>query len=119
MRYEDENVEIKFDEEEKLYNGYIYLITNLVNGKQYVGQTTCSVEERWRGHISDSKNEPSILVDKAIAKYGKENFECVLLEKLENASHKKIDESESYWIEYYKTCIIFSRKRDLQKTLIY
>ena len=30
---------------------YIYLITNKINGKQYVGQTIRTIEERWKGHI--------------------------------------------------------------------
>lgn len=33
---------------------FIYLITNNVNGKQYVGQTTKTIEERWKRHCWQS-----------------------------------------------------------------
>ena len=35
--------------------GYIYKITNNINGKVYIGKTTKTVEERWKGHLK--KNE--------------------------------------------------------------
>jgi predicted GIY-YIG superfamily endonuclease len=31
--------------------GYIYMIKNILNNKYYIGQTTISLEERWKGHI--------------------------------------------------------------------
>ena len=31
--------------------GYIYVLRNLTNGKEYVGQTVCGVLNRWRGHL--------------------------------------------------------------------
>ena len=37
---------------------YIYKITNLVNGKIYIGKTSYnSIQERFKQHISDSKKE--------------------------------------------------------------
>ena len=62
--------------------GYIYLITNKINKKQYVGQTGISIEERWRKHIDNSKNCPNKqIITMAIAKYGQENFSIEELAK--------------------------------------
>lgn len=34
-------------------DGIVYLITNTINGKKYVGSTTKTLEERMRGHTED------------------------------------------------------------------
>ena len=37
--------------------GYIYLITNKIDNKQYVGQTIENdVYDRWKGHLKSSSN---------------------------------------------------------------
>ena len=45
---------------------YIYLITNKINGKQYIGQHYGELEDGYFGS--------GVLITKAIEKYGKENF---------------------------------------------
>ena len=50
----------------------IYKITNKINGKAYIGQTTQDVRKRWRRHCSNSEKDGAI--SKAIKKYGKSNF---------------------------------------------
>ena len=40
--------------------GYIYKITNLINGKCYIGQTSRTIEERFKQHLKDSKKEERI-----------------------------------------------------------
>jgi len=54
----------------------VYLITNKVNGKQYVGQTHYSLSRRWKEHIDWSKNNRKSVLHKAVFKYGVENF-CI------------------------------------------
>lgn len=76
---------------------YIYVITNKINGKQYVGKTNSTVQERWKEHCTDSKKfrcNKRPLYD-AMNKYGIENFSIQILEKCswEEASLKEI-----YWI---------------------
>lgn len=61
-------------ENRKIY-GYVYLITNLINSKQYVGQTVQkTIKKRFEGHIYAGKKSINMIIVKAIKKYGKENF---------------------------------------------
>lgn len=55
--------------------GYIYLITNIINGHRYIGQTICSdVNTRWKQHKrKDPKTVGRYLLG-AYEKYGIENF---------------------------------------------
>ena len=55
----------------------IYKITNKLNGKFYIGQSN-DIERRFDEH--KRQKNPKILVDKAISKYGKENFLFEVLE---------------------------------------
>lgn len=80
----------------------IYKITNVINGKSYIGKTLSSIENRWKEHCSDSKkrkNEKRPLYS-AMNKYGIENFK---IEQIEECSDNIVDEREVYWIEYYQT----------------
>ena len=53
---------------------YVYLVTNLVNKKQYVGKTTETVTKRWSKHISDARLGKGSYLHKAIRKYSPESF---------------------------------------------
>ena len=72
--------------------GYIYKTTNLINGKIYVGQHKWLKEELDPNYLGSG-----VLLLKAIAAYGKENFLCEILEFVE--TKKQSDEQEIYWIE--------------------
>ncbi len=83
--------------------GYIYVITNLINSKKYVGKTDFTVEERWQEHCRDSKKErcnKRPLYD-AFNKYGIENFKIEEIEYIEDNS--KLSEREIYWINELQT----------------
>jgi len=51
----------------------IYLITNTVNGKVYVGKTASSLSIRWSDHVRRSKYKETLLA-RAIVKYTKDSF---------------------------------------------
>lgn len=54
--------------------GVIYVVTNLMTGKRYVGQTTQPMLTRWKRHLSDAlgpKRRPHPL-HSAIRKYGRD-----------------------------------------------
>jgi group I intron endonuclease len=60
--------------------GYVYLVTNLVNGKKYVGCTKVSVEHRWRQHRSAARKGSLLAIHAALRKYGKDSFKVEILE---------------------------------------
>lgn len=77
---------------------YIYKITNKLNGKLYIGQTSRTVEERWKEHQRDcARREFEIRpLYRAINKYGIDNFSIETIEETDNPN-----EREKFWIEYY------------------
>lgn len=76
---------------------YIYVITNDINNKQYVGKTNNSIEQRFREHINDSKKErcEKRPLYSAMNKYGIEHF---LVKELEQCSEEESCIKEIYWI---------------------
>lgn len=55
-------------------SGLIYLITNLANGKQYVGQTTKGLRRRWQAHCNTAKRGFDYPLSLAIQKHGQQSF---------------------------------------------
>lgn len=77
---------------------YIYKITNLINQKAYIGQTT-DYKRRFTEHKAKGYGwEDNKILYYAFDKYGINNFSFEVLEETEN-----YDEREKYWIEYYNT----------------
>lgn len=74
--------------------GIIYKVTNTVNGKVYVGQTTQTMKERWGQHVRETKIGSQYIFHRAIRKYGAEAFhvevlcECVSLEEMNRKERK-------------------------------
>lgn len=61
--------------------GIIYLVTNTINDKTYVGQTTKTAEKRWKQHIQHTRSvgQHFSLLHEAIRKYGDDKFTCQTL----------------------------------------
>lgn len=80
--------------------GKIYLITNDINSKVYVGQTIQSLNKRFNGHCCYSKSDKSqnMYIKRAIHKYGKDKFHIQLIEE---CPIKSLDDRERYWINFY------------------
>ena len=79
--------------------GYIYIITNTINSKVYIGQTIRTIKERFREHcrLKCSDGELNMLIKKAIKKYGKNNFRIAELEKCDS---NLLNKKEIYYIVY-------------------
>lgn len=78
--------------------GTIYIITNNINKKVYIGQTVGSLKKRFLKHCNDKTNTA---IHKAIVKYGRENFEILELDTADN--RKELDEKEMYYIKTMKS----------------
>jgi group I intron endonuclease len=78
----------------------IYKITNMINKKVYIGQTTTSIENRWKHHLKDCKREKNNKFYNAIKKYGSENFKIEVIEN-EIEEQRLLNERERYWIGFY------------------
>lgn len=81
--------------------GIIYCLTNKVNGKRYIGQTTRTVAERLIGHLYSFGRNGCPLLGAAIKKYGKEAFEVSVLGTA--ATQNELDLLEISLIEQYRT----------------
>lgn len=59
----------------KGFTGFIYVITNIISQKRYVGQTRATPEDRWNDHLRRARRETRLYaLHAAINKYGAENF---------------------------------------------
>lgn len=77
--------------------GYIYITTNNVNGKKYIGQKT---SDKFLGNKYLGSGEALQL---AITKYGKDNFSVKMIESC-NSRHE-LNIREAYYIKYYNAVI--------------
>lgn len=82
--------------DDKEYYGVIYKITNLVNGKIYIGQTIKDIQVRFNAHCLRQKKYKSN-ISETINKYGKENFTIEIIEYCHN--HKELDNREKQLIK--------------------
>lgn len=80
---------------EKMFS-CIYLWTNLINNKKYVGQA-----QSFYNRMTTYKTKGATkFLQNAIKKYGIENFDITILEK---CPIDKLDEREQYWMDFYKS----------------
>lgn len=82
-------------------NKGIYKITNTINGKVYIGQST-NLKDRIKQHKSMIKNfnENNNYLRKATKKYGYKNFK---IEIIKFCDEKELDYYEIYYIDLYKS----------------
>jgi len=84
---------------------FIYKITNLINGKCYIGLDTGPCEElrRWNSHKSGYKtHKGKSKLYNAFKKYGIENFICEIIDNSKTAAELRI--REEFWIKTLNTC---------------
>lgn len=76
----------------------IYKLTNLKNGKIYIGQTVGSLGKRWNEHSTSMKNSP---LYNAFRKYGKDSFKIEVVCSALDPSY--LNELEQHFIKYFNS----------------
>lgn len=77
----------------------IYCITNVINGKRYVGQTK-NLKRRMKQHFTEAPRQCDHPMARAVRKYGRESFTIIVIEECDDSS---VDQRERFWIVEYKT----------------
>ena len=77
----------------------IYKITNIKNGKVYIGQSV-NLDVRIKNHMYHLEKEDHYnqLLQRSFKKYGKENF---VIEVMEECDVEELDDKERFWISFF------------------
>jgi bifunctional DNA-binding transcriptional regulator/antitoxin component of YhaV-PrlF toxin-antitoxin module/predicted GIY-YIG superfamily endonuclease len=104
----EEEIKIKFKDEYLLFKknnqmiSGIYMITNIVNYKKYIG-SSINLHDRCNKHKAQLKNNKhhNFHLQNAWDKYGEENFKFEIIELV--SDKEKLIEREQYWIDKLDT----------------
>lgn len=100
--------------------GIIYKVTNKINGKVYIGQTTHGMEKRKYDHVYAAKTNKykgkcREYFHNALAKY---DPDCFVWEILEGCYTKEsLDLAEQWYIRYYRSFVDFSDSNGYNLTI--
>lgn len=87
-----------------IYTGYIYNITNEINGHTYIGKTN-NLVRRWKEHCYG--NGRTAILDKAFKKYGLEHFVFDIIAQIPFDNIEELNavlnQLEAYYIALYDT----------------
>lgn len=80
--------------------GYIYKITNKIDGMFYIGKTKYTIDARYKGHLNQALRNKELNITSsrlynAMNKYGIDNF---TVELVEECPYDILSERERYWI---------------------
>lgn len=76
------------------FYGFIYITTNNVDSKKYIGQKKYDNNGNWKNYLGSG-----IYLTRAIKKYGRENFSREIIEQC--CTKEELDQREIYWIDFY------------------
>lgn len=83
--------------------GEIYIITNTITRKRYVGQTKYNTLYRWNQHLEESRAGSPSYLHRAIRKYGENAFKVKRV--LKDIPEDKLNSLEIICIERYGTLV--------------
>lgn len=79
----------------------VYLLTNITNGKRYVGKTVRTLDVRWQGHMDSARRgDTDMLVCRAIHKHGPDAFTRRALEECDEGT---LSDREAHWVRELAT----------------
>lgn len=78
----------------------IYRITNLVNGKIYIGLTT-RLGNRFKSHVYHGMRDGQLALHRSIRKHGLSNFTFEVVEVLPD--RQTLSDREQYWIAHHRS----------------
>lgn len=81
--------------------GCVYVATNKVNGKQYVGKTIFNFENRKLRHARSALADTSFKFHSAIRKHGLDSFDWMIV--FESLNENELFEAEKRWIKHLNT----------------
>lgn len=96
-------IPLETDEYEEDRRYCIYSHTNLINGKKYIGQTKYRDDPQRRWHYGYGYQGCEVF-NKAIQKYGWDNFEHEIL--LDGLTREEANLYEESYIKLYHTCVM-------------
>ena len=80
---------------------FIYKITNIINGKVYIGKTEKTIQGRFNVHLKNAKNKINRYLYDAMNHYGYDKF---IIEEIEAClDSTSLNEKEKYWIGAYNS----------------
>ena len=80
----------------------IYKITNINNGKSYIGQAV-NIQDRWRQHIKRGCGAETPTRNKLYPAMMEEGVYNFYFELLEECPREQLDTQEDYWQSFYQT----------------
>lgn len=78
--------------DEQEYYGFVYITTNLINGKKYIGQK--KYDSKYKNYLGSG-----VYLKNAVKTYGKDNFERDIIERCK--SPDELNEREIFWILHF------------------
>lgn len=90
-----------------MIKGYIYKVSNTINNKLYIGQTSRSIEERWKEHCTNCNKDNNLeyknKFHRALRKYGIDKFKVEMQISISAKTESQLKFVLNFFETYYIT----------------